>query len=230
MRGYSGKPAQRVRASVQTGGDGNSLSGKKELPIDRVTHGERTGKLHNHRTGTSNWVGSLHQGHLIQPKAENCVRVYTQRINGLPVAAPDDHLHHFLQAMQGRQVDIMGVAETNVEWRDYKLNTTLYRVVRQHCPGGSWITMTSGILAETTYKPGGKLLVMNNQTWSRIMGQRTDNKGQWVWMQIHQPILPLMIVQLYIPPTSGGINLAYAQQYNQLQQETRFPTPDVMGT
>ena len=85
----------------------------------------------------------IHQGHQMQPKQENVIRIYSQNIDGISTKHPQDHFHNILQNMTDRNVDIMGFSETNIEWYDPKLNQTLYQTMKKHLPGGHWTPSTS---------------------------------------------------------------------------------------
>ena len=130
--------------------------------------------------------------------------------------------------MTDREVDIMGFSETNIEWTDPQLNQQLYTIMKCHIPGGNWQPSTSKITMGTLYKPGGNLLITNKTIPARTLYTEADNKGRWTWTVFIGSNKPITVIQLYVPCSKEGIYSAYAQQYQQIQQEQPGEIPNVL--
>ena len=169
----------------------------------------------------------IHKGHKMQPKDKQTIQIYTQNIDGISTKNTEDHFHHILTSMADRDVDVMGFAETNIEWNDPVINSKLYKIMKQHFPGGNWKPSTSNIQMETIYKPGGNLIVTNKSIRSRTLHTEADNKGRWAWQVLYGSDRPITIIQAYFPHKNKGIYSAYAQQHQQIQQEKREINVDV---
>ena len=170
-------------------------------------------------------------GDKLEPKAENTIRIYSQNINGISAESMQANLTKNLDAMLDRQVDIMGWAETNLEWNDYSTHLLAQRVFRKQYPGGKWLTTTSKIPSKTNLKPGGNALGLNHDATSRTTSTGRDSMGRWLWATLEGKTDSVTIVQLYVPgdPSTQGITTTYAQQYEQIQLANRQTVPDVIG-
>lgn len=69
-------------------------------------------------------------GDQIERKTEKIVRLCLQNINGIQVGNMEEDFKDKLQTMMERQVDIIGWAETNLEWNSYKVNHELYKQLK----------------------------------------------------------------------------------------------------
>ena len=170
-------------------------------------------------------------GDKMEPKEDNIIRIYSQNINGISVDTIQENLTKNLDVMLDRQVDIMGWAETNVEWNDYPAHLLSQRVFRKQYPGGKWLTTTSAIPSDTNLKPGGNALGLNHDTNSRTTATGKDPLGRWLWATMEGMTDSVTIIQLYVPgdPSAQGITMTYAQQYEQIQLKHKGQVPDVMG-
>ena len=188
-----------------------------------------TNDQHNqHEHTTTKLEEDCHQGHTIRHKNKNEIRIYTQNIDGISTKHPTDHFHQMMQTMVDREVDIVGFSETNIEWTDPHINQQLYNIMKRHIPGGYWRPSTSKIPMGTLYKPGGNLLITNKTIRARTLHTDADDKGRWTWTVFYGSNKPITVIQLYVPCTKAGIYSAYAQQYQQLQQENPHETPNVI--
>ena len=172
------------------------------------------------------------KGDNLQEKEKNCIRLYSQNINGIPADTLEEHMHYMLQAMQDRDVDIIGWAETNLEWNNYRIHKKANRLFRKTYPRGKWITTTSKTTATTDYKPGGNAMGITQDISSRTPLWGQDPLGRWVWITMEGQSGSITVLQLYIPcPNSNpGIYTTYAQQYEQIQKANPTKTPNVLKT
>lgn len=172
----------------------------------------------------------LHAGDSMPEKPPNVMRLYSQNVNGISLSNMEEDFHHMMDLMSVRMVDVIGWSETNIEWFDYDVNQKLYRIMKQHYPGGAWKPSTSKIPMKSTYKPGGNLLILDKAIKGRTMEFQTDPMGRWVWSTLQGSINPITIIQLYVPGSHKGITSAYAQQFQQIQAQERIKFPQVTKT
>ena len=127
-------------------------------------------------------------------------------------------------------VDVFGWSETNLKWYDYKINQSLYKIMKQHYPGGAWKPATSKIPMQTAYKSGVNLLIMDKAIKGRTIEIKSNLMGRWVWSTIQGRTTPITILQLYVPGSHKGITSAYTQQFQQIQAQEGVTNPNVIKT
>lgn len=129
--------------------------------------------------------------------------------------------------MVEKEVDLFGWSETNIEWNNYPLQHQCYKMIHRHLPGGAWKPTTSKIPMASNQKHGGNLMATNKKIRARTQRLEKDRMGRWVWTLIQGKQRPILIVQLYVPASTQGLMSTYAQQYQQLQEETGKAKPEV---
>ena len=101
-------------------------------------------------------------------------------VNGIKLEKENKtkHFQTILQHMHECKVDIFGLAETNLEWRNYKINSMLYKTFQKHFPGGKGSPTTSKIIMTQHQKPGGALIGMNKSItsqWNHTIKDTTED-------------------------------------------------------
>ena len=171
-------------------------------------------------------------GDLMTTKNSNIIRLYSQNINRLSVTDIPGSVRENLEIMKDRGVDMLGWAETNVEWNSYPLHLATYQVFKKVFPRGKWVTTTSAIPADKDLKPGGNALGLNQDINRRTHATGKDPLGRWTWATMEGKTRSITVVQLYIPcdTKQTGINTTFAQQYEQLQKLDPLKIPEVLRT
>ena len=150
-----------------------------------------------------------------------------QNVNGIPTKDSAIHFQNMLEVMIEKEVDLFGWSETNIEWNNYKLQHECYKIIQHHLPGGAWKPAMSKIPMQSNQKHGGNLMAMTKTIRARAQVLEKDSMGRWVWTLLQGKQKPILIVQLYIPASTQGLMSTYAQQYQQLQEETGEAAPNV---
>ena len=165
-----------------------------------------------------------------KPKPKNTLRIYTQNVNGIPTSNSEIHFQTMIQIMLEKQVDIFGWSEKNLEWNNFTLQHNCYKMIRRHMPGGAWKPTTSRIPMQSNQKHGGNLMAMVKPLRARAQVLEKDTMGRWVWTVIRGKSKLVLIIQLYVPASNQGLLSTYAQQYQQIQEDTGQANPNVYDT
>ena len=168
-------------------------------------------------------------------KADNCYRICFENINGLGF-----DVHHnikqdrFITWARENEVDAMGWAELNINWR----MATPSEKLRERLRPGRWDKMsvsTAHNIHEklTKYQPGGVSLVTFDQLSQRVSSSGSDPSGlgRWTWQCIRCRTRNIRIVTAYQPNITIGEEkqtvyaqhkryLRYIQKTNMCPRET----------
>ena len=180
-----------------------------------------------HRPENPTVINPLQKMEQRRPKRKDVIWIFTQNVNGIPIKDSEIHFQQMIQAMLEKEVDLFGWSATNLEWNNYKLQHECYKMIRRHIPGGAWKPTTSRIPMQSNQKHGGNLMVMTKTLRERAQVLKKDSMGRWVWTILQGKQKPILIVQLYILASTQGLMSTYAQQYQQIQEETGEAAPNV---
>ena len=161
--------------------------------------------------------GDEHFGQVIPKKGSNILRIAFQNIGGFSPQAntiKDDTIRNGISTYE---FDIMGLAETNTDWRLVNEEDKLV-----HRTKGWWESLHLSFSFNITKNPiktkqyGGVALFSINKAVHRVVSKGSDpsNLGRWTWTRYRgRNNHTLRIVCGYRPnPPSGGPFTVYAQQ------------------
>ena len=162
-------------------------------------------------------------GDIMQQKSESCYRICFENINGLGF-----DVHHnikqdrFITWAKENEIDVMGWAEININWR----MTTPSEKLRERLRAGQWNKMsvsTAHNIHEklTKYQPGGVSLLTFDQLSHRVTSSGSDPSGlgRWTWQCIRCRTRSIRIISAYQPNITVGEEkqTVYAQQKRYLR-------------
>ena len=164
-------------------------------------------------------------GHIItSPPQANVIRVYLQNPNGVQSkkAYLDDHCA--LMELRDLGADIIGLPETNQNWKHPYTVSRWTRQVRRVWPHAK--VFTSSITTanrDRPYNRGGVSLIITNKWSSRVVNHGSDDLGRWSWVKLRGKLNQhLFCVVMYRPNietvTEDHLLSAWNQQYHAILQ------------
>ena len=123
-------------------------------------------------------------GDTMDRKDTTTVRVFCQNINGIKydeLGGETEEIGHF---MEKNEIDVLGITEHNVDNRSEKVASSIYQALQRvsrtftHILGGTETKM------ETTYKPGGTMMISRGNVRGRITEKGKDKLGRWTYQKI----------------------------------------------
>ena len=162
-------------------------------------------------------------GDEINKKNNNKIRICFQNINGFGYNKDNKFKsENIRELMETKQIDIMAMAEINVNWRKVQRKDSIWNQTR------SWfehrrMVAKHNILDKKCrlYQPGGTAIITQSEMALRHMESGGDTKrlGRWSWVKIRgKNDISLRIVSVYVPhlnKTHGHLNV-YAQHQDAL--------------
>ena len=170
-----------------------------------------------------------HWGDQIQEKPDKIYRLCFENINGLGF----DTIHNvkqdrFITWAKENEVDAMGWAEVNINWR----MTTPTERLRERMRSGQWNKITVSTAHNThekltKYQPGGVSLMTFDQLAHRISASGADPSGlgRWTWQCIRCKTRNIRMITAYQPNITIGEDkqTVYAQQKCYLKYIIKSP-------
>jgi hypothetical protein len=119
-------------------------------------------------------------GDTIDAKEENTTRIYFQNINSLSLSTKNDKLKSVMKCCNEQNCDILGLAETNANWKRRNLRQQTRLAARQWNKHSS-IAFSNNKTVADDYLPGGTMQMATGQWSCRIEKELSDenNKGRW---------------------------------------------------
>ena len=156
-------------------------------------------------------------GHKLAKKNKKTIRISFVNINGIGVKANSPKSEGIRQYMVERKVDVMGLAETNVNWNCVDNKDTLWDRTKQWAEsrriGFSYNTNQKN---QTRSQPRGTATIAVNDIAHRYKkcGMDPSGLGRWSWIVVSgTQTCVTRFVTVYVPQRSGqGPNTVYAQQ------------------
>ena len=107
------------------------------------------------------------------------LRLYFQNVEGLKISDGNANLTAMCRSMHEKDVSIFGFAESNVEWKNYKARSLVYKTIRKQWHSFSWAHSTSSTEFKSFYKPGGTMTVATGPVQSFVRDKTSDPLGRW---------------------------------------------------
>ena len=139
-------------------------------------------------------------------------------LNGL-YTSTEDRMLEVSQHIQEQQIDIFGLAETNIHWNNraiYKYQQKKLRTLTND-PKAQIITSDTNIPWTRKFKPGGTALLINSKVASHVLNKETDYPmGRWSLIEIGQKKHKICICNAYIV---GNTEISSTKQYTAAYQQ-----------
>ena len=114
-------------------------------------------------------------GDSIRFKAPNTIRIFFQNVKGLTHSTTMEDYRYYLSCIQGYDIDIAGLSETNTCWAHYHLTSDFRATVRSHYRQNKIVFGTVSPLVDPckdseTFQSGGNLTMALGGMASRVSG------------------------------------------------------------
>jgi hypothetical protein len=212
-----------------------------ELPLTTLDHNES--QTTNHQvppisTYTQN-QDPLPSEHLIQhtipPPTENfpfgdllsstkpagAIRLFFQNVNGIRSYNSWAPWANACNSLNDLQVDIFGIAETNLKWNT-RLQETARSICQRHYHSALLSVSSSTDPTRTEYQPGGTATIITNKWTGRSTTSIHDHSGlgRWSGFKLRRNNNKhLNILTIYQPTISTGFQTCYQQHTNILRNK-----------
>ena len=158
------------------------------------------------------------------------VTICTQNVNGIQKKTIDSDFTLYLSQKFYKDCLILGLAETNIDWKDYALYQEIKAICRNIYHRAQLIGSSSSSFFKGDWKPGGKAILLNAQMTSLLIAYGNDSLGRWAWAKLRRhKKKDLLIVQLYISQENYEIITSATQQYIELYEKYQEP-PHIRDT
>ena len=169
-------------------------------------HQEEGNRHGDDRHGTSNLT-----------KDEGILRLTFQNVNGLGFDDEQVKLQRLYNFMSHHKVDMMGIAEVNINWRKMGSRESLWDRTRGWFEGinVNCSYNINELPISTRFQPGGVASLTTNRLAYKISekGVDTTKLGRWAWSRYQgKGGRHMTILTVYRPCFRGGINSNVAQQ------------------
>ena len=142
--------------------------------------------------------------------------------NGIGMYARDGRSEDIRRFIQEKDIDVMGIAETNVHWGKVHACHTLWDRTKRWAPN-----RRLGVLYNvhqrlpSAHQPGGTATLVTNDLAHRFNSLGQDHKeiGRWSWVKVTgKQNCVTQFVTVYCPKRTGeGMNTVYEQQLEYLK-------------
>ena len=170
-------------------------------------------------------------GDQLLPKSTGTMRILFQNINGVQSATNWNKWRDIVTEMTEQQVDILGLAETNINWNPIRTKKAL-KVLRTQFKHSLLLNATSDEISPSLHKPGGASLAIVGNIVGTISKKYIDDTGlgRWVYTVLnakhHRKIVIITAYRLCHNSLPKGHETTYSQQYRILRrQNVKNPQP-----
>ena len=162
-------------------------------------------------------------GDIMTSKANKTVRISFVNVNGIGTMEKSDKSEDIRRYMTNNKVDVMGLAETNVNWGKIQTRHTLWdRTKRWFEHRRIAVSYNTKDTLSKKYQPGGTATLVTNEVAHRVKesGFDVSGLGRWSWTVITgKQRCTTRIITVYCPTRSGtGMSTVYTQQLTHLKQ------------
>ena len=192
---------------------------KQKHTSSRSSREKGTGKLQNDNGHNRDiW------GHRLERKDKHHVRICFVNINGIGMYKKSEKSEDIRQFMTKKKVDVMGLAETNVNWSRVRTSDTLWERTR------TWhehriISIsynTKDTVGKSRKQQGGTATILKDNIAHRHTGSGFDELGlgRWSWVKIAGSREKVTrFVTVYCPVQTGRGNTVYNQQMRETLED-----------
>ena len=152
-------------------------------------------------------------------KGEETVRIGFQNVNGLKGNITASH--EVLGVVVEKDIDIMGIAEININWTD-KVKQAAHLAMKMRFGQGQ-IAASSSIGSKEGYLPGGVAIITRGRMTGRIIKRGADEMGRYTWIVMNgRNVKQVMIISAYRTCKTSlrsGPHTAHMQQIKHLTKK-----------
>ena len=129
-----------------------------------------------------------------------------------------------LQQLRELGVDVLGLAETNLNWKNKWIREKWKATVRRSWPGSQVIVLSIATNdGETVHQQGGVSLIINKKWAPHIRESGSDTLGRWAWATMGgSGNKKITVVSAYRPCTgyvTDGCETVWRQQYDAITKK-----------
>ena len=163
-------------------------------------------------------------GHKMKKKGEKTVRLAFVNVNGIGIYARDARSEDLRRFINEKDVDVMGIAETNVHWGKVHAYHSLWdRTKRWSSNRRIGVAYNVHQRLPTTYQPGGTATIVVEDMAHRFHSSGQDERelGRWLWVQVtgKQDCVTRFVTIYCLKSTGKGMNTVYEQQLEYLHTD-----------
>jgi biopolymer transport protein ExbD len=135
----------------------------------------------NHKSQTNDWFGDK----LIQNKGwetgeyTDTIRICSINVNGIAQDLDWIEWDMTLQNMYSQQIDVLGITEPNVNFKNMHVKSKLYDIARGFERNTQFSTSCSNQLRTTKKKQGGTMTILSGRWAGRKKKTANDPYGRW---------------------------------------------------
>ena len=157
-------------------------------------------------------------GYKMVEKGEETIRIGFQNING--IKGNINALHEVFNVVAEKDIDIMGIAEININWTD-KVKQAAQIAVKMRFGQGKIAASSSRGIKEG-YLPGGTAIITRGRMTGRIIKRGANEMGRYTWILLNgKNGKQVMIISAYRACKANlksGTHTAYMQQVKHLMK------------
>ena len=141
-------------------------------------------------------------------KTSNKIRIAFQNINGYITNNDDVKTQSIKDFIEDKYVDIMGMAETNVNWNRLPKHKTIQSTIRGWSEHQHLTTaFNQRDNNKSRHQPGGTAIYCRDELGLRFISAGVDDKkiGRWSWMKFRGKDKKIMtFISVYVPSIASG--------------------------
>jgi hypothetical protein len=135
---------------------------------------EPTSNLTEHQQQQKNEIANTSIGDILSEKPDGITRCYAQNQNGVNLR---DNGHQFKEICEDTrliQADLRGLIEHNLDTTNLEVRQTCYDIAKQTFSHNILQMSSSSIPFRTHFKPGGTMILAQNDISGRVIKQSSD--------------------------------------------------------
>ena len=196
------------------------------VPVSRLLQIPSTRPRRHFRQNSIDPSPSVSFGDPIIQKVHGSIRLFFQNVKGLTHTLTKEDYNYYFKCIQGFDVDIAGLSETNTCWSHYHLSsdfkTTLRRYYRQNKTAFGFVSPTIDPCPEPeTFQAGGNLTSVLGSLAARVAGPDildSTGLGRWSGVKLEGPAdQKLSIITAYRvcsgSPQTSPIGSSFLREY-----------------
>jgi exonuclease III len=121
------------------------------------------------------------------------------------------------------ETDLAGLGEINIDTTQFQVKQKCYDALHKYFQHGKMVLSSSSINTKSEYKPGGTMIVGQDDIVGRMVATGDDRMGRWAWTKLSgsrgKRINFIVVYQVCSRPTNKTGITAYHQQENILRLE-----------
>lgn len=174
---------------------------------------------------TDNKLPNNYYGNPLGPKADGHARFLMNNPNKISAQNNFVDFQYICQRMLAHDVDIWGLSETGVDWKQPFVRNRCNQILKDFYPHSRLIGSTSDVPCQGAVQYGGTCTVVTDKWIGRIESSGSDSHGlgRWSWIRLNgkngRRVTLVTVYQVCNQAIStAGAKTAYTQQWHLLRQ------------